>query len=81
MAGNVAEWCLDEFSDRYYLDSPGEDPRGPDRGDGKAVRGSHYEQVPQRFWRRDRSAENNSLSTIGCRCAWSPTASTTPSGG
>ena len=29
MAGNVSEWCWDEYDDAYYSASPETDPRGP----------------------------------------------------
>ena len=29
MHGNIWEWCWDEYDERYYQESPVEDPRGP----------------------------------------------------
>ena len=32
MAGNVSEWVWDYFDEEYYIDSPQQDPEGPDTG-------------------------------------------------
>lgn len=39
MRGNVFEWCDDWFLRDYYSHSPAEDPKGPDHGYLKTVRG------------------------------------------
>lgn len=42
MAGNVWEWCSDWYSVRYYQNSPTANPRGPDKGESKVLRGSSW---------------------------------------
>ena len=40
MSGNVSEWCADWFGEKYYAESPLEDPRGPASGIWHVMRGS-----------------------------------------
>lgn len=45
MAGNVWEWCLDQYS-RGLLGRPQVDPIGPDRGTARVCRGGSWENDP-----------------------------------
>jgi len=39
---NVAEWCHDTYSDVYYQQGPTHDPRGPETGDTRVLRGGGW---------------------------------------
>jgi len=43
MTGNVWEWCFDLYFDKYYKQSPKEDPMGPTDGTDYVVKGGAYD--------------------------------------
>ena len=42
MSGNVWEWCSDWYDKSYYSQSPGSNPKGPDTGEYKVLRGGSW---------------------------------------
>jgi len=71
MQGNVWEWTNDWFDEKYYTYSPKKNPKGPEKGFRKVVRGGSwyndiwYLEAGMRF----RLAPNVKLNSLGFRCA------------
>lgn len=42
MCGNVYEWCNDWYDDNYYSKSPKNNPKGPEAGTTKVIRGGCF---------------------------------------
>jgi formylglycine-generating enzyme required for sulfatase activity len=42
MDGNVSEWCNDFYGEKHYAASPAKDPRGPESGNERVVRGGNW---------------------------------------
>ena len=46
MCGNVWQWCNDFYKVDYYQQAPHQDPKGPDAGETKVVRGGAWRFGP-----------------------------------
>ena len=65
--GNVWEWCSDYFDPRHYLAGGAEDPKGPEAGDQRVIRGGSYlcHASYCRRYRVDARSSNSSDSSSG----------------
>jgi len=71
MGGNVGEWCADRYGEDYYRKSPVLDPKGPEGGERRVVRGGSWLSSPYdtRSARRSGRSPATRSRTIGFRAA------------
>ncbi len=70
-AGNVYEWVADWYDPAYYEKSPAKNPKGPDTGTYRVLRGSGWavETPLVRIFTRIKSDPMNRNDSTGFRCA------------
>jgi formylglycine-generating enzyme required for sulfatase activity len=70
-AGNIMEWVADWYAEDAYRDPTMKNPRGPDHGIYKGLRGGGYTSTGQdvRITNRSRMIPDFRDETIGFRCA------------
>ncbi len=72
MIGNIAEWVSDYYGIKYYRFIPSKNPKGPDSGKEKVVRGGSYRSSSSKSltsYSRDFYSPETKRSEIGFRCA------------
>ncbi len=70
LSGNVAEWVSDWHYPEYYLFSPKKNPRGPDKGTYKVIRGGNWRNngPDVRLTYRNATTPSIRSNSIGFRC-------------
>ena len=78
MCGNAAEWLADLYQSDYYMQSPIQNPPGPEKGNGHLIRGGSFadaDNAVQTFYRRAgtgswaQGLDERGLAVVGFRCA------------
>ncbi len=71
MSGNVWEWVNDPYDEDYYKDSPAKNPKGPESGGIKSIRGGswHSGAMCKRIYFRRGLPGNWVDFAVGFRCA------------
>jgi len=71
MAGGVSEWCSDWFEREYYKTSPAKNPKGPEQGVYKVIRGGAWSDSAARItvFFRNWVRPNQKTPNLGFRCA------------
>jgi formylglycine-generating enzyme required for sulfatase activity len=71
MQGNVVEWVADRYEADYYLASPTADPRGPEQGRFRVIRGGgwHSGAFCNKVYYRNALPANWVDFNVGFRCA------------
>jgi len=74
LAGNVQEWVADWYSSDYYAHSHRNNPKGPDTGEFRVLRGGswrHQKSYHVLNSHREYQIPDYSSNFVGFRCAWS----------
>ena len=75
MTGNVEEWTADWYATDYYIHSPRNNPKGPDNGTARVLRGGSWRHQKSHHVlnaNREYKIPGYSSNFVGFRCAWSP---------
>ena len=71
MSGNVYEWCEDYYDEAYYKYSPATNPKGPEGGQERSIRGGFFSETRPnvRTTHRNSAPESHTRENVGFRLA------------
>jgi formylglycine-generating enzyme required for sulfatase activity len=72
LAGNVWEWVADRYDQKYYLVGPKQNPKGPEKGKDRVVRGGSWRHPPELMraaYRHHYQQKVLPFTYLGFRCA------------
>jgi formylglycine-generating enzyme required for sulfatase activity len=74
MSGNVAEWVSDYYDEKYYYSSPQSNPKGPDKGTMRVIKGGSWVDFGLRTKcsYRDNKSPDYTNKRVGFRCCKNP---------
>ncbi|MEE2658238.1 MAG: formylglycine-generating enzyme family protein [Candidatus Latescibacterota bacterium] len=69
MSGNTYEWCEDYYDEAYYKYSPSTNPKGPEGGQERVIRGGFFSETRTnvRTTHRSSAAETHTRDNVGFR--------------
>lgn len=71
MSGNIWEWVLDKYNEEYYNESLYSNPKGPEKGTLRVIRGGswHSGKMCKKVYYRKGLPSNWVDFAVGFRCA------------